>query len=154
MATRTTKTSTKTTSTRTTKPKVAPKTSVTKAATTTAAAPVVVETPQPVVSGPMMRKKELVDAVVAKSGMKKKDVKPVVEAMLSVLGSALQDGRELNLQPLGKVKINREKKLPTGKMMIAKIRQSEDLPPLESQPDAKDMDGVDAVADTTAAAAE
>jgi len=151
MATRTTKTTTKTT---TTKPKTTAKTTVSKAPSTTTAAPVVVETPQPVVSGPMMRKKELVDAVVAKSGMKKKDVKPVVEAMLSVLGSALQDGRELNLQPLGKVKINREKKLPTGKMMIAKIRQSEDLPPLDSQPDVKDLDGADTPADTTAAAAE
>lgn len=145
MATRTTKTSTKSTSTT--------KAKTTKAATSKSAAPVVVDAPQPVVSGPMMRKKELVDAVVTKSGMKKKDVKPVVEAMLSVLGSALQDGRELNLQPLGKVKINREKKLPSGKMMIAKIRQSEDLPVLEAAPDPKDLDtGV--TTDTKDAAAE
>ena len=145
MATRTTKTSTKTTSTT--------KAKTTKPATSQAAAPVVVDAPQPVVSGPMMRKKELVDAVVTKSGMKKKDVKPVVEAMLSVLGSALQDGRELNLQPLGKVKINREKKLPSGKMMIAKIRQSEDLPVLEAAPDPKDLDTA-ATTDTKDAAAE
>ncbi len=90
---------------------------------------VVVNAPQPVVAGPTMRKKELIDAVVAKSGIKKKDAKPVIEAMLEVLGSALQDGRELNLQPLGKVKVNREKKLAVGKVLITRIRQAQDLPP-------------------------
>lgn len=90
---------------------------------------VVVNAPQPVVAGPMMRKKELIDAVVAKSGIKKKDAKPVIEAMLEVLGSALQDGRELNLQPMGKVKVNREKKLAVGKVLITRIRQARDLPP-------------------------
>lgn len=90
---------------------------------------VVVNAPQPVVAGPMMRKKELINAVVAKSGIKKKDAKPVIEAMLEVLGSALQDGRELNLQPMGKVKVNREKKLAVGKVLITRIRQARDLPP-------------------------
>ena len=106
-----------------------------------AAAPAsVVESPKPVVLGPVMRKPELIDAVVAKSGMKKKDVKPVVEAMLAILGSALQDSRELNLQPLGKVKVNREKKMPNGKVLIARIRQSQDLPSEEAHPDPKDLD--------------
>jgi DNA-binding protein HU-alpha len=75
-----------------------------------------------------MRKRELINAVVAKSGIKKKDAKPVVEAMLLVLGSALQDGRELNLQPMGKFKVNREKKLADGKVLKARIRQARDLP--------------------------
>ncbi|WP_299748588.1 HU family DNA-binding protein [uncultured Tateyamaria sp.] len=140
MATRTTKATTKTTSTRSsaTKPKttttkskavatkpetsVKPSTATTKAAT---AAPVVVDAPTPVVAGPMMRKKELIDAVVARSGMKKKDVKPAVEATLAVLGEALQDGRALNLHPMGKVKINREKKLASGRMFVARIRQND-----------------------------
>ena len=89
----------------------------------------IVNAPQPVVAGPVMRKRELIDAVVAKSGIKKKDAKPVIEALLQVLGSALQDGRELNLQPMGKIKVNREKKLPAGKVLIARIRQARDLPP-------------------------
>ena len=91
----------------------------------------IVEKLQPVVSGPEMRKPELIDAVVRKSGVKKKDAKPVVEAMLSIIGSALQDCRELNLQPMGKIKINREKKRPNGKVLIAKIRQAKDLPKSE-----------------------
>lgn len=106
----------------------AAKTATATSTETTASASVVVNAPQPVVTGPVMRKRELIDAVVAKSGIKKKDAKPVIEAMLHVLGAALQDGRELNLQPMGKVKVNREKKMAEGKVLIAKIRQARDLP--------------------------
>jgi nucleoid DNA-binding protein len=87
-------------------------------------APVVVEGPTPVVSGPVMRKKELVDLVVERSGIKKKDAKPVVEATLAVLGEALADARELNLQPMGKIKVRREKIMPNGRVLVTKIRQS------------------------------
>ena len=48
----------------------------------------------------------------------------VVEAMLAVLGEALADGRTLNLQPLGKVKINRMKQVAKDRVIICKIRQS------------------------------
>ncbi len=87
--------------------------------------PTVVDAPQAVIMGPMMRKKELVDVVVARSGMKKKDVKPVVEMMLSVLGEAIADNRELNLPPFGRLKVRREKTLPNGRMVVAKIRQTQ-----------------------------
>ena len=109
----------------------------------------VVEGPQPVVLGPMMRKPELVNAVVAKSGMKKKDVKPIVEATLAVLGSALQDTRELNLEPLGKVKVTRAKERTKGKLLVARIRQNQDLPSEVANPDPKDI-GEEAAAPTAA----
>ena len=86
--------------------------------------PTIVETAQPVLAGPMMRKKELIEAVVAQSGVKKRDAKPVIEAMLSVLGNAISSGRELNLEPLGKLKINRTKTGRGAKVMICKLRQS------------------------------
>lgn len=89
-----------------------------------AAAPVVVDAPQAVVSGPVMRKRELIDLVVEKSGIKKKDAKPVIEAMLSVLGEAVADNRELNLQPFGKIKVRRAKEMPNGRVLVTKIRQS------------------------------
>lgn len=76
-----------------------------------------------VVSGPMMRKKELIDAVVAASGAKKKDAKPVVEAMLKVMGNALRDGRELNLHPFGSVKVRRAKDMVKARVLTTKIRQ-------------------------------
>jgi DNA-binding protein HU-alpha len=70
-----------------------------------------------------MRKKELFDLVVARSGKKKKDVKPIVEAMLAVLGDALAEQRELDLQPLGKLKIQRGKELADGRSLVLKLRQ-------------------------------
>ncbi len=70
-----------------------------------------------------MRKKELIDLVVERSAIKKKDAKPVVEAMLAVLGEALADNRELNLLPMGKFKVVNEKDLGNGKMMRVKVRQ-------------------------------
>ncbi|MEO9575851.1 MAG: HU family DNA-binding protein [Tateyamaria sp.] len=105
-----------------------------------AASATVVDAPKPVVLGPMMRKPELINAVVERSGLKKKDVKPIVEATLAVLGAALQDNRELNLQPMGKIKVNREKIKPNGKVMIARIRQSQNLPSALADTDPTDLD--------------
>ncbi|MFV8557533.1 HU family DNA-binding protein [Sulfitobacter sp. SBS6] len=93
------------------------------AAPDTAAAPAVVEAPRPVILGPVMRKKELIDTVVERSGVKKRDAKPVVDAMLAVLGEALSDSRELNLPPFGKLKVINEKELKNGKMIRVKVRQ-------------------------------
>ncbi len=92
-----------------------------------AGAPTVVDTPQAVILGPVMRKKELIDTVVTRSGMKKKDAKPIVDTMLAVLGEALVDNRELILPPMGRVKVRKEKKLPNGRVLVVKIRQTTPL---------------------------
>ena len=89
----------------------------------TPTAPSVVEKLSPVVMSNELKKKELFDLVVARSGMKKKDVKPVVEAMLGVLGDVLAEQRELNLQALGKLKVQRAKELPDGRALVLKLRQ-------------------------------
>lgn len=86
-------------------------------------APTVVETLTPVVVSNELRKKELFELVVERSGMKKRDVKPVVEAMLAVLGDALAEQREMDLQPLGKLKVQRGKELSDGHALVLKLRQ-------------------------------
>ncbi|MEP4198249.1 MAG: HU family DNA-binding protein [Aliishimia sp.] len=85
--------------------------------------PVVVESIEPTVTAPVLRKKELLDAVAEKSGQKRKDVKPVVEAMLAVMGEAIAQDQELNLPPFGKLKIQRVKETGNGRITIAKLRQ-------------------------------
>ncbi len=115
-----------------------PKKMIEKRTTTrkAAASSAVKAAPKPVVvtettatgGGQELRKKELIDTVTERSGVKRREVKPVVEAMLAVLGQALADSREMNLQPLGKVKINRRKDLQSGTVLIAKVRQSEKKP--------------------------
>ena len=87
------------------------------------AAPSVVETLAPVVLSNELKKKELFDLVVARSGRNKKDVKPIVEAMLAVLGDAFAEQREMNLQPLGKVRVQRGKELHDGRALVLKLRQ-------------------------------
>lgn len=99
-----------------------------KSAITAQPKPVVVTEKTNVVSDPALKKKELIEAVTERSGIKKKDAKPVIEAMLAVLGQTLADGREMNLQPFGKVKINRAKDVQGGKVLITKIRQSNRVP--------------------------
>lgn len=71
----------------------------------------------------VLRKKELIERVVARSGVKKKDAKPTIEAMLAVLGEALGKGEELNLHPLGKVKVNRVIEKPNAVVLITKVRR-------------------------------
>jgi DNA-binding protein HU-alpha len=74
---------------------------------------------------PSLRKRELIDRIVKRSGVKKKAAKPVVEALLAELGETLASGRELVLPPLGRIKINREKALANGRVMILKVRQKD-----------------------------
>jgi nucleoid DNA-binding protein len=100
------------------------KTAAAKSAVVAKPTPVVVTENTHVVSDPAFKKKELIDAVTERSCIKKKDAKPVIEAMLAILGETLAEGREMNLQPLGKVKINRSKDVQGGKVFITKIRQS------------------------------
>ncbi|MEP3333465.1 HU family DNA-binding protein [Sedimentitalea sp.] len=79
---------------------------------------------EPEAASTEMKKKELVDLVVTRSGIKKKDAKPVVEAMLAVLGESIAEGREMNLQPFGKLRINRTVEKHNGRITVCKLRQS------------------------------
>lgn len=99
-------------------------TSASKADVAKAPLPKVVKVAEPVVASPELRKKELIDLVVARSGVKKKDAKPTVEALLAVLGECIADGRELNLQPFGKLKINRTEEKANGRVVVCRLRQS------------------------------
>ena len=88
------------------------------------AEPKVVTTQTPVVSGPALTKKALVEGAVTRSGIKKKDAKPAIEAALAVLGEALADGREIKLPPLGRGKVTRTQDKANGNVIVLKLRQS------------------------------
>lgn len=138
--------------------KAGPRSGASKAATTsrkgattpeTPAAPVpqavvVAETaPEPVL--PDLKRQELLAQVVARSDVKKKYAKPVLEAALALIGEALAEGRELNLAPMGKVKINRTKQMANGRVIIARIRQNTSRG--EKAGTADDKDAKEVVAD-------
>lgn len=90
-----------------------------------------------------LRKRELIATVVEKTGVKKRFAKPVVEAMIDEMGAALAEGRELNLQPFGKVKQSRTKDSSNARVIFAKIRQSKSA---SAGPD-DGTDGKETVAD-------
>ena len=77
---------------------------------------------------PELRKKELIDMAVERSGMKKKDAKPAIEAALAILGEALADGRDLNLRPMGKVKTQRREEKSNGTVIVCRVRQPASAP--------------------------
>ncbi|MBL4917885.1 HU family DNA-binding protein [Tabrizicola sp. DMG-N-6] len=70
-----------------------------------------------------LKKKELLSRVADLSGAKRKDVKPVLEAALRVLGEALSKGEELNLPPLGKVRVNRSKSDAGTDILTLRLRR-------------------------------
>ncbi|MFZ5963851.1 HU family DNA-binding protein [Thalassococcus sp. BH17M4-6] len=88
--------------------------------------PVVVTSDAPLVTAPDLKKRDLINAVVARSGVKKRDAKPAIEAALAILGSALSEGRDLNLPPLGKVKVQRQKKIAQGQVVTIRLRQKDE----------------------------
>ena len=70
-----------------------------------------------------MKKKDLFAKVAEASGVKRSDVKKVVEATLKELGDALQREEELNLPPLGKMSVNRVREASGAHIIVAKLRR-------------------------------
>lgn len=85
---------------------------------------VVVQESVPTSTLPELKKVELIDMVVERAGVKKRDAKPAIEAALEILGAALAEGREVNMQPLGKIRVNRMKHLSSARVMTCKVRQT------------------------------
>src|SRR6056297_613720 len=94
---------------------------------------------------PDLKRQELLAQVVERSEVKKKFAKPVLEAALALIGEALAEGRDLNLEPLGKVKINRTRQMANGRVTVARIRQN--TPRAAGPGAADDKDAKEVVAD-------
>ncbi|MEM9496740.1 MAG: HU family DNA-binding protein [Pseudomonadota bacterium] len=71
-----------------------------------------------------LRKRELVQEISDRTGLAKGRVRPVVEAMLDVLGETIAADRPLQLPPFGKLKPQRSKMQGNARITHAKIRQS------------------------------
>jgi nucleoid DNA-binding protein len=74
-------------------------------------------------SAPQLKKKELIERVVAAMGGKKKGVREIVEATLTILGDALDKGEGLNLPPFGKARIAKQGGDGTDAAMTLKLRR-------------------------------
>lgn len=90
---------------------------------TAPAEPRLVRVADPAMTRPDLRKQDLITEVLRRCDVKKRDAKPVIEAMLAVLGDALAEGRGLNLEPMGKLRINRTEEKESRRVVICKLRQ-------------------------------
>ncbi|MBU2867929.1 HU family DNA-binding protein [Pacificibacter marinus] len=75
----------------------------------------------------VVKKKELIERVSEASGIKKGIAKKVIEATLKEMGDIMQEGTEMNLPPLGKVSINRQKEVANAFILIAKLRRAKGM---------------------------
>ncbi|MEM8981063.1 MAG: HU family DNA-binding protein [Pseudomonadota bacterium] len=71
----------------------------------------------------VLKKKDLIDAVVGRSGLKRHEAKAATEALLAILGETLAEGKDAQLPPLGKVKVARTKDVTRARVMVCRIRQ-------------------------------
>ncbi|SEQ68682.1 hypothetical protein SAMN05428995_10657 [Loktanella sp. DSM 29012] len=92
-----------------------------------APAPKVVGTATALDAGEPIKKPEFIDRAVARSGVKKKDAKPAIEAAMAELADILLAGGELILPPMGKLKSIKSKDLGEGAQMLTlKLRTMKD----------------------------
>ena len=76
--------------------------------------------PQP---AQVVQKKEFVDRVVAATGARKSDARPIIEATLQQLGEALSAGHTLAVPPLGRARVNLEKDMRGGDVITLRLRR-------------------------------
>ena len=85
--------------------------------------PVQAEAVQPAPEPKIVKRKELVERIAAASGLKPNVIKSVLDPVLKELGDVLSAGEILQVQPLGRVSVNRRKDLANGEVMICKLRR-------------------------------
>ncbi|MEY8882767.1 HU family DNA-binding protein [Donghicola sp. XS_ASV15] len=84
----------------------------------------VVTTKEAAAAVPPLKKKELIEAVVAKLDMKKPEAKAAIEAVLEVLGDTLASGQSVNVPPLGKLMVKNMKAGANANVVNVRLRQS------------------------------
>ena len=76
--------------------------------------------PQP---AQVVQKKDFVERVIAATGAKKSEARPIIEATLEQLGEALSAGQTLAVPPLGRGRVNLEKDLRGGDVITLRLRR-------------------------------
>ncbi len=74
-------------------------------------------------AGDVLRKRAVVEAAVSETGMKRGEVRAVVDAIFSFMGKSLEDGAKLNIPPLGKIRVARVHQAGDDAVLTCKIRR-------------------------------
>ncbi len=77
--------------------------------------------------GEMIKKPEFLDRTVERTDVKKREAKPAIEAALAVPAVSLINGEELNLPPMGKLRVVKSKDVGEGaEVLTLKLRTMKD----------------------------
>jgi hypothetical protein len=77
--------------------------------------------------GEMIKKPEFLDSAVERTNVKKREAKPAIEAALAVPAVSLINGEELNLPPMGKLRVVKSNDVGEGaKVLKLKLRTMKD----------------------------
>ena len=77
--------------------------------------------------GELIKKPEFLDRAVERTNVKKREAKPAIEAALAVPAVSLINGEELNLPPMGKLRVVKSKDVGEGaKVLMLKLRTMKD----------------------------
>lgn len=90
--------------------------------------PAALHDPHPAV---VVQKRDFIDRVVAATGARRTDARPIIEATLAQLGLVLSAGQTLAVPPLGRARINLEKDARGGDVITLRLRRR----PAPSDPD-------------------
>lgn len=74
-----------------------------------------------------LKKNELLQRLSDKTGQPKSQLRPVMDALLEILGEAVAEERPLQIPPLGKIKPLRSKTQGAARVSHVKIRQKSDV---------------------------
>ena len=89
---------------------------------------------------PMLRIRDLVVAVTEATGGKRKDVREIVDATLTVIGDALARGDDMNLPGLGRTRIARTTERDGASHLMLKVRRGPHKPKTDKEPLADEED--------------
>ncbi|HIC65036.1 MAG: HU family DNA-binding protein [Paracoccus sp. (in: a-proteobacteria)] len=71
----------------------------------------------------VVQKKDFVERVLAATGAKRSEARPIIDATLAQLGEALSAGQTLAVPPLGRGRVNLEKDLRGGDVITLRLRR-------------------------------
>lgn len=69
-------------------------------------------------------KKHLIEKVALRSGLRKNEVRPVLDALLEEIGGNLEENAQMILQPLGKIVVKQAKETDGATVYTCRIRRS------------------------------
>ncbi|MTH33666.1 DNA-binding protein [Paracoccus limosus] len=71
----------------------------------------------------VLQKRQFLNAVALRSGLRPAQIKEVVEATLAELGDAIASGQTLALPPLGRARVNRQKDVSGSEVIVLRLRR-------------------------------